>query len=132
MKTGLSERGNRWIDRLTLLRAVRTIFTIAISLALLAGLLERLVEPKVFTSLGLSFWWAAVTISTVGYGDVVPVSVGGRLIAVCLMFAGISLIPVTVSLVVSVLVAKRTKATQSQVDEALLRIEAQLARLERP
>jgi voltage-gated potassium channel len=128
-KPDLATRLDRWIARLTLFRAVRTIFTIAIVLTLIAGLLERIIEPKVFTSFGLACWWAAVTISTVGYGDVVPESVGARLVAVCLMFVGISLIPVTVSLVVSVLVSKRTRATQLQFEEALNRIEQQLERL---
>ena len=130
MKLDLETRLNRWIDRLTLVRAVRTIFLIAFILAIIAGALERIVEPKVFTSLGLSFWFSAVTISTVGYGDIVPQSVGGRVIAVVLMFIGISLIPVTSSLVVSVLVGKRTRAAQAELETALERIETQLTRLE--
>jgi voltage-gated potassium channel Kch len=130
MKLDVETRLNRWIDRLTLLRAVRTIFLIAFLLAIAAGALERIVEPKVFKTLGLSFWFSAVTISTVGYGDIVPQSVGGRLIAVVLMFIGISLIPVTSSLVVSVLVGKRTRAAQAELETALARIEKQLARLE--
>ncbi len=71
-----------------------------------------------------------MTISTVGYGDVVPTSAGGRIVAVCLMFAGISLIPLTASLVVSVLVGKRTAATEQRLEEMLDRIEAHLARLD--
>ncbi|OYD08175.1 hypothetical protein CHM34_08710 [Paludifilum halophilum] len=37
-------------------------------------------------------WWAIVTTTTVGYGDISPVTLGGRLIAVVLMFTGIGLI----------------------------------------
>src|SRR6187200_284528 len=36
-------------------------------LVVVAATLERLVEPKVFTSFGLALWWAIVTIATVGY-----------------------------------------------------------------
>ena len=39
-------------------------------------------------------WWAIVTITTIGYGDVYPVTLGGRLIAIFLMFTGISALSV--------------------------------------
>jgi len=130
MQLDFETRLNRWIDRLTIFRAIRSIVTMAFLLAIVASILERIVEPKVFTSLGLAAWWACVTISTVGYGDVVPTSAGGRIVAVCLMFAGISLIPLTASLVVSVLVSKRTRASEQHFIERLDRIEAQLTRIE--
>jgi voltage-gated potassium channel len=41
-----------------------------------------------------AFWWAIVTITTVGYGDYYPVTVGGRLVAAILMSAGVGLIGV--------------------------------------
>lgn len=40
------------------------------------------------TSFGDSTWWAFVTVTTVGYGDFTPVTVGGRVIAVLIMFTG--------------------------------------------
>ncbi len=130
MQLDFETRLNRWIDRLTIFRAVRSIILVALSLAIVASILERIVEPKVFTSLGLAAWWACVTISTVGYGDVVPVSTGGRIVAICLMFAGISLIPLTASLVVSVLVSKRSRLSEERFAQRLERIEAQLDRIE--
>lgn len=130
MPVDFETRLNRWIDRLTIFRAIRSIVLMAFTLAIAASILERLVEPKVFTSLGLAAWWACVTISTVGYGDVVPTSAAGRIVAICLMFAGISLIPLTASLVVSVLVSKRTRLSEQHFVERLDRIEAQLERIE--
>jgi ABC-type amino acid transport substrate-binding protein len=42
--------------------------------------------------LGHSFWWAAVTMTTVGYGDKAPVTLGGRLVAIVWMFAGLIMV----------------------------------------
>lgn len=52
-------------------------------------------------SYGESLWWAVVTITTVGYGDYVPVTVGGRLVAVIMLFNGIAGIAVLSGVVVS-------------------------------
>ena len=127
----------RWIARLTLWRAVRTVVAIALVLTLIGGTLARLVEPAVFTSIGLGLWWATETVTTVGYGDVVPTSVPGCLVGVVLMLVGVSFIPVLASVIVSVLVSKRGELERVQVQEerreqmdALRRIEERLARLE--
>ena len=37
-----------------------------------AAILERIVEPETFTSMGVALWWAVSTVGTVGYGDIVP------------------------------------------------------------
>ena len=45
-----------WMERLTLFRAIRTIVILATILVIAGGVLERVVEPATFTSIGLSFW----------------------------------------------------------------------------
>jgi voltage-gated potassium channel len=65
---------------------------VAISIViLLAGLAIWTVEPEI-GSPGDGLWWAFVTATTVGYGDISPASAGGRLIALVLMTIGIGLI----------------------------------------
>ncbi len=136
MHIDVEKRFELWYERLTVVRAVSTVILAALCLVLIAGLLARLVEPDVFTSIGLAYWWAVVTVTTVGYGDVVPVSTGGRLVGVGLMLTGLGLIPTLTSAVVSTLIGKRTRAQQQQLDEmskehaaALQRIEEHLARI---
>jgi voltage-gated potassium channel len=136
MRIDVERRFELWYERLTLFRAVGTVITVAAILVFSAGLLERLVEPDTFTSLGLASWWAVTTVTTVGYGDVVPESAGGRLVASGLMLVGLGLIPTLTSVIVATLVGKRTQAQQEQLDRqgkehaaALERIEAHLARL---
>jgi voltage-gated potassium channel len=51
--------------------------------------LERGVQPAVFGSLPATLWWAVVTLTTVGYGDVVPVTLLGRLVAAMVMICGL-------------------------------------------
>jgi len=122
------KRMRAWYERLTLFRAVRTIIAIATALVLVAGTLARLLEPETFRSIGLAFWWAMSTVSTVGYGDVVPVTTEGRLIGTLLMLTGIGLIPIVTSVAVSILTAKRARIDR---DEDLRHREEHAARLAR-
>lgn len=136
MRIDVEKRFETWYERLTLPRAVATVISVAFILVMVAGALARIVEPEVFTSIGLAYWWAVVTVTTVGYGDVVPESALGRLVGTGLMLTGLGLIPTLTSVVVATLVGKRTRAQQEQLDQlsrehaaSLERIEAHLARL---
>lgn len=123
----MEERVQRAIERLTLFRAVRMVAVVALTLALVAGVVEWLVDPAM-GNLRDALWWAIVTVTTVGYGDVVPTSTAGRLVGSVLMIAGVSAIPITTSLVVSVFV-NRAQTHQRQLDAK--QREELMARLER-
>lgn len=133
----LQPRLERWYERLSLRTAVTSILAIATSLVLIAGLLARIVEPETFGSIGLAYWWAVATVTTVGYGDVVPQSPGGRIVASGLMLTGLALIPTLTSVIVSTLISKRQRVAQDRIEQleaeqaaVLARIEERLARLE--
>jgi voltage-gated potassium channel len=117
-----------WYERLTIGRAIATIVTVAVAIGLIAGLVARLVEPETFDSIGLSYWWAITTLTTVGYGDVVPVTTAGRTVGAVLMLTGIALIPTTTSVTITLLVNKRTRAERLEMEERLARIEERLTR----
>ena len=98
-------------------------------------MLVRLIEPEVFTDIGLSLWWSVTTVTTVGYGDIVPESTAGRIVGAALMLTGVSLIPLVTSVAVSILTAKRAAALhedetqkREELDERLERIEQLLRR----
>ena len=50
------------------------------------------------------YWWAITTVTTVGYGDVVPQDPWGRVVGALLMLTGLSLIPTLTSVTVSALI----------------------------
>ena len=122
-------RVRSWVERLTLARAIRTIVLVATLMVVAGGVLVRIVEPDTFTSIGLAFWWSVTTVTTVGYGDVVPVSTGGRLVGAALMLTGVSLIPLVTSVAVSILSVKRTQDLHEQQNVRLQQIEQQLDEL---
>lgn len=112
----LEERLQRGVERLTLFKAVRMVATVALTLALVAAILELMVDSGI-NGFGNALWWAIVTVTTVGYGDVVPETSIGRMIAGALMLVGVSAIPITTSLVVSVFIT-RIQAKQHEQDAA--------------
>lgn len=127
MRASLEERLQRRVEKLTIVRAIRMVAFVALTLAVIAALVEWAVDPGIDTFRD-SLWWAIVTVTTVGYGDVVPDSTAGRVVGGILMLAGVSAIPITTSLVVSIFVTRM----QAQFHEKDAEKQAELvARLER-
>ena len=64
---------------------------------------EHEAQPKVFVSVFDGIWWATVTLTTVGYGDVVPITTGGKMFTFFVFIVGLSMIRVPSGLVASAL-----------------------------
>jgi voltage-gated potassium channel len=70
--------------------SVLVIFLMVLFLAAVAAyFLERDVQPATFGSVPAALWWAIATLTTVGYGDVVPITPLGRLVAALVMICGL-------------------------------------------
>ncbi len=80
-------------------RRLRTILAALLFFIFLFGYLFYVSEPEV-KNLGDGIWWALVTITTVGYGDITPLTTVGRVVASSLMFLGLGLIA-TITAIVS-------------------------------
>jgi voltage-gated potassium channel len=103
--------------------SVLILFGIVLMLAATAAhLLERVRQPELFGSLPGAMWWAVVTLTTTGYGDVVPQTVGGKMIGALLMISGI----VVLALMTGVLA---TGFAQEERRREYLRVWDQVARV---
>jgi voltage-gated potassium channel len=81
----------------------RLLYIVAVSGMAVSGgaiglfLVEGNVPNSKVTNLGDAFWWAIVTVTTVGYGDIYPVTIEGKIIASILMIVGIGILGVLIS-----------------------------------
>jgi voltage-gated potassium channel len=97
----------------------------------------EILSPNSFQSLGDAAWWAATTVTTIGYGDVVPGTRGGRVIAVFVMFASVATVSFATAVITATFVAYQQRrlghedARQQELLEVLGRIERRLEQLER-
>ena len=76
---------------------------------MLGGFIIKYLESGSITEKESPFWWAIVTMTTVGYGDFSPSTPEGRLFAVFIMFAGIALVSLLTASISSIYVAKRIR-----------------------
>ncbi|HZD88933.1 MAG TPA: transporter substrate-binding domain-containing protein [Pseudolabrys sp.] len=93
-------------------QAVFALATVLMLVGFLTWLFERRRNPADFggpwwRGLGSAFWFSAVTMTTVGYGDKAPRTVGGRLISLMWMFAAIIIISTFTGMIASALTANR-------------------------
>jgi voltage-gated potassium channel len=84
--------------------------TMAVTLGAVAEYLVESTDPEAkITNTEDAFWWAIVTVTTVGYGDVYPVTPGGKIIASMLMIIGIAILSILISTLGAGLIESRFK-----------------------
>jgi voltage-gated potassium channel len=139
--TRLERRLDTAVARATTPRgAAIVIASVSTAITLGAGGVMTVVDHENYPSIGSGLWWAAQTITTVGYGDSVPLTLAGRLVAVLVMLVGIGFLTVITAAITSTFVSRSRlerapsdaeTATAEQfrhLDSRLDRIEAALGR----
>ena len=107
------EKVLHWYEKLTIWRAVGTILIAVLLFSLAAAVAERLVEPETFTNMGDALWWSITTVSTTGYGDIVPVTGPGRFVGGVTMLVGMAFVPLLTSVVVAILLQRMQQRSRA-------------------
>jgi voltage-gated potassium channel len=143
--TRLERRLDRAVARATTPRgAAIVIATVSTVMTVGAGTVMTVLDHENYPSVGSGLWWAVQTVTTVGYGDNVPMTLAGRLVAALVMLLGIGLLTVITAAITSTFVS-RSRREQApadaetalaeqfrQLDSRLERIEAALGRSSSP
>jgi voltage-gated potassium channel len=117
----LENRVERMIERISrqpLKGAWTAIATVTLVVTITAGVLMRVTDPDSFPSVWKGLWWAAQTTSTVGYGDAVPTSTAGRILAVLVMLAGLGFLTISTAAISSAFIEQARQRRQAAADAA--------------
>jgi voltage-gated potassium channel len=116
---------------LTPARAGRAIAVSTLAVTIVCGIVIRLVDPAEFHNVWIGLWWAVQTVTTVGYGDVVPHETSGRLIAAVLMLSGIGFLTVvTAAITAAFLETVRRRMGDPAQKELMAKLDELSARMQ--
>ncbi|HEY2814384.1 MAG TPA: potassium channel family protein [Acidimicrobiales bacterium] len=138
---------DRFLDEAPTVRNAMAVILLATVVTTVAGgFIVWLFDPHDFTDLGLAMWWALQTVTTVGYGDVVPTNGFGRVVGAVVMLESIAFISIVTAAITSIFVARarrertgnieapemdETRAALASLAEQLTRLEATVQELHR-
>jgi voltage-gated potassium channel len=116
---------------LTARRAAWIIASVTLSLTIIGGVLIHFSDRKTFPDIGDGLWWGIQTVTTVGYGDLVPTSATGRVIAALVMLGGIGFLTVITAAITSAFVESarrriqgtRTDVLSTKLDQIIVRLD---------
>ena len=127
----IERRMTRFLSEPPSVRTAAGVIVTATTVVVVAGgVLIRLLDHGEYSDIWVGMWWAMQTVTTVGYGDVTPQNLSGRIIAAFVMLWGIAFLAVTTAAITSTFVARAAKerdlAHEADEDDADVRIEAHL------
>jgi voltage-gated potassium channel len=113
--------------------AASVIVTATLVIVVTGGVAIRILDHHEYSSIWLGMWWALQTVTTVGYGDVTPKNIPGRLVGAAMMLQGIAFLAIITAAITSRFVARaeaeRDAEEQAQDDLAKDRLDARLLEL---
>ena len=104
----------------TVRNAAAVIVVATTVIVVVAGLLITVLDSEEYPDLETGLWWALQTVTTVGYGDVTPSHLSGRLVGAVVMLEGIAFIAIVTALITSTFVARATRELEAARTEGSL------------
>jgi voltage-gated potassium channel len=117
------ERVQAWVDRKISRKGMRPRYAayLVIGTWMIAivvfGIFQRIADPHTYPTIWLAWWWAIQTVTTVGYGDVVPQQTAGKFVAAVLMIGGLAFLSILTATITSSFVARRQERARMQGDD---------------
>lgn len=79
--------------------------------------IENAAQPEVFDNAFSALWWAIATITTVGYGDIYPVTVAGKILSTIIALLGIALVAVPTGIISAGFIEQITDSPKSEQED---------------
>ncbi len=94
-----------------------TLVVLLITITPLVYYFEKDAQAEVFTSMGTTMWWTVITFTTVGYGDMYPITLMGRILTTFVSFLGIAFYAIPGSIFTSALLEKINDKKQKRKEK---------------
>ena len=108
--------------------AASVIVTTTGLIVIASGFLMRVLDHKEYPNVFIGMWWAIQTVTTVGYGDVTPKAVAGRIVAAFVMLEAIALVAIVTAAITSTFVARATHLQDATAEQEGEQREAEVER----
>ena len=100
------------------IRTAASVIVTATALVVVGGgILIRVLDHREYANVWVGMWWSIQTVTTVGYGDVTPKDVAGRLVGALVMLEGIAFLAIVTAAITSTFVA-RAQSERAQAEDA--------------
>jgi len=114
--------------------AANVIVTATLFIVVVGGVMMRVLDHAEYGSIWLGMWWVLQTVTTVGYGDLTPTSVIGRILTSIVMLWGVAFLAITTAAITSVFVARaqqeRTATEEATAADAERTVDARLDKID--
>lgn len=104
-----------------LLSSIFIVFILMVASSLVMYNLEHEAQPEAFANAFSGFWWAANTLLTVGYGDVVPVTLAGKICGTMLTFLGVGIVAIPTGILSAGFMEQVSIVREKAVVEGIIR-----------
>ena len=106
----------------TLISAIFIMLVLVVLASAGMFMVERSVQPEAFGTIPRAMWWATITLTTVGYGDVIPITIAGKVLGVFITILGVGMAALPAGIIASGFtreVNKRRDTYRNMVRDAL-------------